>query len=45
MDGETELEYDCDECADYILMRLEDNELTKENLAMWMHDHFSKDDQ
>ena len=42
MIDQTQLEWECDECADYILMRLESEELTAENLSTWMHDHFNK---
>jgi len=38
----TQLEWECNECAEYILQRVDDgNELTQENLAMWIHDHFN----
>jgi len=40
---QTELDYDCGECAEYIMMRLESNELTEENLKMWLLDHFEKE--
>ena len=43
---QTELEYECAECAEYIIMRLEHNgePLTEDNLAMWIHDHFKEKD-
>ena len=51
-----ELEWECDECASYIMMRLSNR--VKENplddptnytefesdLSMWIHDHFSKEE-
>lgn len=42
MDDQTELEFECDSCSEYIIMRLEEEELTEENLSMWIHDHFYK---
>ena len=40
---QTQLEYEAAECADYVFQKLSDGEdLTEENLAMWIVDHFSK---
>jgi len=44
-DEQTELERECDKCADYIMMRLQEESgvYTKEELAMWIHDHFAEE--
>ena len=48
MAEQTQLEYDCAECASYIMNRLYDmdkhhpvtNTGLEGDLAMWIHDHF-----
>jgi len=50
---QTQLEYECAECAEYIMNRIQDMksknpdttpEEFEENLSTWIHDHFSKEE-
>ena len=39
---QTQLEHDAEECATYIMMRLEQEMLSKDNIAIWIVDYFNK---
>jgi len=41
--NQTELELECDQCAEYITMRIykQAGIYSEKDLAMWIHDHFN----